>query len=102
MSRVYINGVHDFSYDGKNLSFSLTDSHQSKTGEIRKTVSFQCISEIQVIEDICKYIIKEIDTIKSMTKDIEKEAKVDNKISKDKNNNLNLGRKIDSVDMSHI
>ena len=49
MSRVYINGVHDFSYDGKNLSFTLTDTHQVKTGEVRKNVCFHCVSEIQVI-----------------------------------------------------
>ena len=102
MSRVYINGIHDFSYDGKNLSFSLTDTNQTKTGEVRKTVSFQCISEIQVIEDICKYIIKEIDTIKSMSKDTEKETKVDKNIFEDKDTSLNLGRKIDSVDLSHV
>ena len=72
MSRVYINGVHDFSYDGKNLSFSLTDTHEVKTGEVRKTVSFHCVSELNVIEDICKYIIKEINTIKSMSKDKKK------------------------------
>jgi len=102
MSRVYINGVHDFSYDGKNLSFSLTDTHQVKTGEVRKNVSFHCMSEIEVIEDICKYIIKEIDTIKSMSKDDKKESKVDATISEDKDNNLKLGRKIDSVDMSHV
>ena len=102
MSRVYINGVHDFSYDGKNLSFTLTDTHQVKTGEVRKNVCFHCVSEIQVIEDICKYIIKEIDTIKSMSKDDKKESKVDATISEDKDNNLKLGRKIDSVDMSHV
>ena len=79
MSRVYINGVHDFSYDGKNLSFSLTDTHQVKTGDVRKTVSFHCVSEIHVIEDICKYIIKEIDNIKSMSKNNEDEIKVDKK-----------------------
>ena len=100
MSRVYINGVHDFSYDGKNLSFSLTDTHQVKTGDVRKTVSFHCVSEIHVIEDICKYIIKEIDNIKSMSKNNEDEIKVDKKTSKDKS--LNLGRKIGSVDLSHV
>ena len=63
MRRVYINGVHDFSYDGKNLSFSLTDTHEVKTGEVRKTVSFHCVSELNVIEDICKYIIKSISFI---------------------------------------
>ena len=102
MSRVYINGVHDFSYDGKNLSFTLTDTHQVKTGEARKNVCFHCVSEIQVIEDICKYIIKEIDTIKTMSKDTEKETKVDKNISEDKDKSLNLGRKIDSVDLSHV
>ena len=102
MSRVYINGVHDFSYDGKNLSFSLTDTHQVKTGEVRKNVSFHCMSEIQVIEDICKYIIKEIDTIKTISKDTEKETQVDKNISEDKDKSLNLGRKIDSVDLSHV
>ena len=102
MSRVYINGVHDFSYDGKNLSFTLTDTHQVKTCEVRKNVCFHCVSEIQVIEDICKYIIKEIDTIKTMSKDIEKETKVDKNISEDKDTSLNLGRKKDSVDLSHV
>ena len=102
MRRVYINGVHDFSYDGKNLSFSLTDTHQVKTGEVRKTVSFNCVSEIDVIEDICKYIIKEIDTIKLMSKEDKKESKVNKTISEDKDKSLKLGRKIDSVDMSHV
>ena len=100
MSRVYINGVHDFSYDGKNLSFSLTDTHEVKTGEVRKTVSFHCVSELNVIEDICKYIIKEIDTIKSMSKDKKKEDIIDKK--KSDNKNVKLGRKIDSVDLSHV
>ena len=100
MSRVYINGVHDFSYDGKNLSFSLTDTHEVKTGEVRKTVSFHCVSELNVIEDICKYIIKEIDTIKSMSKDKKKEAIIDKK--KSDNKKVKLGRKIDSVDLSHV
>ena len=100
MSRVYINGVHDFSYDGKNLSFSLTDTHEVKTGEVRKTVSFHCVSELNVIEDICKYIIKEIDTIKSMSKDKKKETIIDKKKSDKKK--VKLGRKIDSVDLSHV
>ncbi|MDC3063686.1 hypothetical protein OA253_03630 [Alphaproteobacteria bacterium] len=100
MSRVYINGVHDFSYDGKNLSFTLTDTHEVKTGEVRKTVSFHCVSELNVIEDICKYIIKEIDTIKSMSKVIKNETKIDKKVSDNKK--VKLGRKIDSVDLSHV
>ena len=100
MSRVYINGVHDFSYDGKNLSFSLTDTHEVKTGEVRKTVSFHCVSELNVIEDICKYIIKEIDTIKLMSKDKKKETIIDKKKSDKKK--VKLGRKIDSVDLSHV
>ena len=49
-----------------------------------------------------KVKIKEIDVIKSMSKNTEKETKVDKNISEDKDTSLNLGRIIDSVDLSHI
>ena len=48
MNRVYINGVHNINFDGKKLSFSLTDTFQKNSGEIVR-------NEIAILKQIFEF-----------------------------------------------
>ena len=76
MSRRFINGISNLSFDGKLFSFSFDDKYQNKNGELKKIEVAQVICDLDTIEGIAKFLLKEIKEIKSMGI---------NEITKDKN-----------------
>ena len=100
MNRVYINGVHNINFDGKKLSFSLTDTFQKNSGEIVRNEIFNCLTDLEVAEEICNFLIGEIEKIKNLNsnsrKNTFKKTQPQTKKSKPP-----VGKRILPVDFSH-
>ena len=64
MSRKYINGISNLSFDGKLFSFSLDDTYQNKNQEVNRKKVVEIISDLNTVESIAKFLLKEVTEIK--------------------------------------
>ena len=65
MSRVYVNGVGNISFNGTFFSFALDDTYQAKNGALNKGVVIELVTELEAAEGICHFLLEEIQKIRS-------------------------------------
>jgi hypothetical protein len=100
MARHFFNGISNLSFDGQFFSFSLDDTYQTKQREVKKEIVVNLISDLETVENVCKFIVEEISTIKK-TKNVSETNQLDKPKNKDRLKRSKTRLKLKTLDKEH-